>query len=1487
MQEEKINQNTEKNVCMFRMNEECPSETLESQKELFSLGRTAQYWCQLTYKPEFLFTPLTLLLWIVNPITQRKMKIRCLFDNASNVSLLRYDLAKALGLIGEQIDLQFTSSGGESHQFKNQNECLFQLMDLQQRTITPVIQAGTLPVITADFKPLVLDVSQYEHLRLIDDYTEDYSKKNRKFCEIDLLLGIPYHFHYGPFGRTLGKNLDEPIAIHTQFGSIVSAKIAGQQESLSTQLEQTEFEAMAEKQIEQWMSLEPLGISDSPEMNNDMTWAENECRKIIVENTEYVDNKYYRTVLPWKAHPIKENNQARALAATVSWVKKLEARKPDVLEQWLQCYQDGLEKGLYMKVPAEDMQKTENFHYIVTFPVIKPESLTHAVRLVFAANQKMPLSSRSLNDHLYTGPCELQDLVQLLVRFRATRHVLAMDISRMFFRFLLGPGDQDYLRFFLVSRDRRNRITYDSYRCTGLPFGLNSSVFTATFLMKEHARKYLDDPEYNEASRAILEMSYMDDLLIPAQTEKALEEKVRKVQHILNQASLPTYKFVSSSKNVIENFPKELHSAKTTVSILGIKWDSEQDTLTFKMVKPPQEETTENEMSENSSSITRPRKNRYETGLTKRSLLSIIARIYDNMGYVCPYILQAKLILQETWNRKSNWDDVLDEDLKEKFKLFLEEIPMLEEITIPRCFLNAPDATVGEICTFSDASYKAYSCVVYLISVTPNGERSANLAFAKSRIRPLGKRLQKLSEEMSICRMELLGATIAAAAGAHIRKSFPETQEIKMRFMCDSQVTLFRLKADYTTYKPFVANRLKQIARITSTDDWYFVESELNGADLPSRGGNLSDLVSSREWWKGPSFLEDPSHNYCERKIKNIQLAREQLQNEKEEKAQTKTELQAFNHQLMLMDPVDLSTINNEFRQFWTHQNPADQQKSGLLYKFSSWSKLLRILARVLQFVKAAKKGWAQKSEEKPAECLLKLNIDEIEDNRAKLNKHKISGDLLEETQIFLFRIAQYTDLAEEVVTLRSEQKLSRSSPIFRLRPVWDPNDCVLRMTGRAPSTSLILLPKFGRVSELFVHHVHNLHNHIGVNALMTRVENSGCHLIGGAKAYKRIIKCCICRPPRQLFQEVASLPIERVATSLKSFYFIALDYAGPFILKKESGSGNEEKVWCMIASCLVTRFIHVEVVNNCSTEAFLDAFRSYVALRGLPKKIYSDNATYFKSADKQLKKVLREIRWTEIEDHEKGIEWVYFPPLASAKAGIIEICVRLFKVALTKALQFAYKSKRTPRKLTRSQFRVIVLEVTALVNDRPLGPVYFDRESNNDVIHVTPNQLVYGRNSKIIPAGMKDVSWEDANVSEVYKIRAKIIRMFFKEYLTHYQRSLKFTKQFFEELKGEIPIGSMVLLSEKQFKPGRYSIGTVTNVYKRDDGKISRLEVKTPENKNPVYRDIRQCYMVEHDFLNLVSPTHKCLINGLGGSEDQKTEVPIPAALLTILCNK
>ena len=87
-----------------------------------------------------------------------------LFDDASNITLVRQDVAEELGLIGEQVDLNFMSSGGESHKFKNQNESKFLLQDIFGKITTPVIQAGTLPAVTSKVDPLVIDIKQFDHL---------------------------------------------------------------------------------------------------------------------------------------------------------------------------------------------------------------------------------------------------------------------------------------------------------------------------------------------------------------------------------------------------------------------------------------------------------------------------------------------------------------------------------------------------------------------------------------------------------------------------------------------------------------------------------------------------------------------------------------------------------------------------------------------------------------------------------------------------------------------------------------------------------------------------------------------------------------------------------------------------------------------------------------------------------------------------------------------------------------------------------------------------------------------------------------------------------------------------------------------------------------------------------------------------------------------------------------------------------------------------
>eukprot|EP00731_Ephydatia_muelleri_P024188 Em0016g459a len=87
------------------------------------------------------------------------------------------------------------------------------------------------------------------------------------------------------------------------------------------------------------------------------------------------------------------------------------------------------------------------------------------------------------------------------------------------------------------------------------------------------------------------------------------------------------------------------------------------------------------------------------------------------------------------------------------------------------------------------------------------------------------------------------------------------------------------------------------------------------------------------------------------------------------------------------------------------------------------------------------------------------------------------------------------------------------------------------------------------------------------------------------------------------------------------AFTFTGVDFAGPLYVK-----GTTAKVWVCLYTCCVVRAVHLDLVPNLTTEAFLRSFRRFVARRGLPKKVVSDNGKTFKAAGRIIKDVMNSI---------------------------------------------------------------------------------------------------------------------------------------------------------------------------------------------------------------------------------------------------------------------
>ena len=150
-----------------------------------------------------------------------------------------------------------------------------------------------------------------------------------------------------------------------------------------------------------------------------------------------------------------------------------------------------------------------------------------------------------------------------------------------------------------------------------------------------------------------------------------------------------------------------------TERALGVRWNLESDTFGFKVKlkdKPP----------------------------TRRGMLSIVSSVYDPFGFVSPFVLPAKAVLQDLCRRGLSWDEAIPEESLKCWKEWLFELPRLEEFSIDRCL---KPYGFGKISTcqlhhFSDASQIGYGAVTYLRLVDEGGQVHCAFLMAKSRLAP-------------------------------------------------------------------------------------------------------------------------------------------------------------------------------------------------------------------------------------------------------------------------------------------------------------------------------------------------------------------------------------------------------------------------------------------------------------------------------------------------------------------------------------------------------------------------------------------------------------------------------------------------------------------------------------------------------------------------------------------------------------------------------
>ena len=178
---------------------------------------------------------------------------------------------------------------------------------------------------------------------------------------------------------------------------------------------------------------------------------------------------------------------------------------------------------------------------------------------------------------------------------------------------------------------------------------------------------------------------YVDDLLDSCETTQDAKQLQIQLSDLLASAGFRLRKWASNSEEVLHDIPEEdrLSSLEITSQeglqskTLGVYWDSKKDVFTFH-VKPPDK----NER------------------FTKRNVLRAIATLYDPLQFLSPFILRAKVMMQEIWTAGVNWDDELPPELRNKWEQWLKELSNLPNVAVPTLFASIKSAANRITCVF-------------------------------------------------------------------------------------------------------------------------------------------------------------------------------------------------------------------------------------------------------------------------------------------------------------------------------------------------------------------------------------------------------------------------------------------------------------------------------------------------------------------------------------------------------------------------------------------------------------------------------------------------------------------------------------------------------------------------------------------------------------------------------------------------------------------
>ena len=364
-----------------------------------------------------------------------------MWDPGSTLSFITFSLARELKLEGVPIELEICTVGGAVTKVNSKKYCI-SVFDKNGQDVK--IEVLGIETISTDVE--ATDLAEVKNL---------FTNEEVKYVERPRhgLVGLLIGFSYAAYHPVKLEEVGHLLLMRNRFGSIM----AGAHPSIKEKTRKVVKHAMvlhSQGSFEEFQSIESLGVTCTPKCGGcrcgtcqtggkDMTIVEEKEYEMIKSGLSFNQAKgKWLASYPWIVEPSCLPDSSRFAYATLISLEKRLAKNPLYAETYRNQLKDMLERGVARQVSDKELQDyTGAKFYISHHDVMSPRSVSTPMRVVFNSSAKIK-GGVSLNDCLAKGPCLLNKLLGILLRFRQNQFAFIGDISKMFHSIEIPIKDQ-------------------------------------------------------------------------------------------------------------------------------------------------------------------------------------------------------------------------------------------------------------------------------------------------------------------------------------------------------------------------------------------------------------------------------------------------------------------------------------------------------------------------------------------------------------------------------------------------------------------------------------------------------------------------------------------------------------------------------------------------------------------------------------------------------------------------------------------------------------------------------------------------------------------------------------------------------------------------------------------------------------------------------------------------------------------------------------